>query len=857
MLKVTRDKVIIDGHEPTREQCETMTLLANALAESKDFKTLELKNGYGEFEKVGKTEELKFVPDKDMRIINFDSHISKVVFNDVEWTVSGETKSVSMTGFDGVNVATLTLADGYILDNVTFGGIFEDCNLSTKTDTSFSFPCSFAGFGTITLTSKKSGGGGSVSETWVLNNTLAVITQTFNINFTANGVSYTKMVFDNTSDFYVYYGITGVYNDLGGNGWYDQADRTVTFETAPSGDLLTYLQANAVKQTVERVTCDLATAFADKWAALGAGEHTVQIRAKNPGNYLDSDLSAAVKVLKIINYPITVNATNCTGASSNPTVVPSNTTGTVLKFTANTGYDLPTSVTVSGATSSWNRSTGELTLTKPTGNVTVTIAGTVQTYGISITATNATPVAGNPTTITYGGSATLKFTFPDGYYAPTAVTVTGATSSWNASTGTLTLTNATSNVTGTVAGTTKTFNITYSLTNVNSASGNPTTILSNASNVKVTLTKKTGYTLPSNVTVTGVASGNWSYVASTGVLTISKPTGNVTIMAAGTAEVYNITTTTESATADPSNPKTITYGSTATLKFTFPTGYESPDDDNVAVTGATKQWTQSTGTLVLSNPTGNVTVKVVGVEAVAQLSGLWKWNDTIPDADWAEQAVEFTLQDGTAYKKMYWDGDGTTYDLYYDDELEGGSATKVYSYNGDEQTGTWVDAKYRIVNFGAMVQVTQIFYTYVNTNATQLTQLPPPQNVTADGTVVSWDEVENATEYEVYADGASIGTVKNGETWVLNETPTYPSSSIEETINFKSNGKDYISILISARQPNNVFGISYYYGATSYDAVYPPQKPQGWLDNAYRTITFETAPTGDLLAWLQANGVKQ
>lgn len=38
-------------------------------------------------------------------------------------------------------------------------------------------------------------------------------------------------------------------------------------------------------------------------------------------------------------------------------------------------------------------------------------------------------------------------------------------------------------------------------------------------------------------------------------------------------------------------------------------------------------------------------------------------------------------------------------------------------------------------------------------------QLSAPQNVTADGTVVSWDEVENATEYEVYADGASIGTV--------------------------------------------------------------------------------------------------
>ena len=38
-------------------------------------------------------------------------------------------------------------------------------------------------------------------------------------------------------------------------------------------------------------------------------------------------------------------------------------------------------------------------------------------------------------------------------------------------------------------------------------------------------------------------------------------------------------------------------------------------------------------------------------------------------------------------------------------------------------------------------------------------QLATPQNVSADGTVVSWDEVENATSYEVLADGTSIGTV--------------------------------------------------------------------------------------------------
>lgn len=41
-----------------------------------------------------------------------------------------------------------------------------------------------------------------------------------------------------------------------------------------------------------------------------------------------------------------------------------------------------------------------------------------------------------------------------------------------------------------------------------------------------------------------------------------------------------------------------------------------------------------------------------------------------------------------------------------------------------------------------------------------LPQLATPQNVSADGTTVSWDEVGNATSYAVLADGSEIGTVE-------------------------------------------------------------------------------------------------
>lgn len=59
-------------------------------------------------------------------------------------------------------------------------------------------------------------------------------------------------------------------------------------------------------------------------------------------------------------------------------------------------------------------------------------------------------------------------------------------------------------------------------------------------------------------------------------------------------------------------------------------------------------------------------------------------------------------------------------------------------------------------------------------------QLSTPQNVTADGRVVSWDEVENATSYEVLADGASIGTVEKatGYTITINNIGDYGTYQI-------------------------------------------------------------------------------
>ena len=72
------------------------------------------------------------------------------------------------------------------------------------------------------------------------------------------------------------------------------------------------------------------------------------------------------------------------------------------------------------------------------------------------------------------------------------------------------------------------------------------------------------------------------------------------------------------------------------------------------------------------------------------------------------------------------------------------------------------------------VELTEVIYASVNLDTVKvkkgaaeavtvferIPQLATPQNVSANGTTVSWDAVENATSYAVLADGSEIGTVQ-------------------------------------------------------------------------------------------------
>lgn len=77
-------------------------------------------------------------------------------------------------------------------------------------------------------------------------------------------------------------------------------------------------------------------------------------------------------------YSISVSVSNCTAASGNPTAITEGETA-ALSFTANDGYELPDSVTVTGASYAWDKETGTLTLSVPTADVSISVTATKKT----------------------------------------------------------------------------------------------------------------------------------------------------------------------------------------------------------------------------------------------------------------------------------------------------------------------------------------------------------------------------------------------------------------------------------------------------------------------------------------------
>lgn len=200
----------------------------------------------------------------------------------------------------------------------------------------------------------RSNSSSSSGETWLLNETYTEGgSGSYNINFTSNGETFGQFSYGDMPRWFIRYGETNAYF----NGtWSNQAYRTITFANPPTGDLLTWLQNNGTKQT--------PTYKFKHWKKSNVVVNRTLVGEKY----------YYFKPYTILGlYTITTTLTNCTGASVNATKIQENG-GLTLTFTANSGYELPTGVSVTNVTSyNWNKSTGVLAISKPTGDVAIEI----------------------------------------------------------------------------------------------------------------------------------------------------------------------------------------------------------------------------------------------------------------------------------------------------------------------------------------------------------------------------------------------------------------------------------------------------------------------------------------------------
>lgn len=492
----------------------------------------------------------------------------------------------------------------------------------------------------------------------------------------------------------------------------------------------------------------------------------------------DVDIYITAKEAGSTAYSIGYALKNVTGTNL-PSSISSSQILTIT-FTASPAskYSLPAQIDVTGADYLWDNVSGELRLFNAKSDVSIYIVGKLfeDTYQITYKYLENITAQPTPQYISKNQTIDLVLTANTGFKLPTSVTVLNASHTWDYETGALTIFNATGNVAIIATAISLTaYNVVYNISGV-SFRQVPKTSITAGETIELTVDPETAsYSLPATIPETN-ATVEWSVSNNVGSLKISNPTGTVTITIIATkkqklatpqnvlvfsymgswdevehAEKYALyiddvkvseyipTTITYTIAAiitngegDDSNPTSIEKNGTATLKYIPANGYELPD--TITVENATlTSWDKTTGTAVIANPTDNV---VIGIDMkpkqysiTLNLTGFTSdASNPTTIATNEQKTLNFTLNDG--------------YEFPEDNPTVTGASLVSWTSSG----------ALTIKNPTANVTIT--------ITATKLPdKLATPTNVTADGTTVSWDEVENATSYDIYVDGAVYDTV--------------------------------------------------------------------------------------------------
>ena len=324
------------------------------------------------------------------------------------------------------------------------------------------------------------------------------------------------------------------------------------------------------------------------------------------------------------------------------------------RIIANTGCELPTSITVTGCEcNDYNSTTGTFTLSHPISNVTIAATCVRTSFNIGFNYDDAhytieqiggtTPPIRADESTTYRMIANNVAGYEVAHSSSNMFNITGGeigTYSYTAggSSVTFTVWRPTDNIVVNVIDTqmqTVTINATHC-----TVTGPAYLGTFDASYATYNIVPASGAVLPTTApTVTGV-NRIYSYDSETGELELQKATGPVTITA-HCLQTYTITINITNGTS--SGATTIIEGGTAGTTVSANSGYTLPDA--ISVTNASYSYHKNNGAILLSNPTGNV---IITVTCPLSPSG-YTVRVTNDDAGWnAYNALVFDGSDATA-----------------------------------------------------------------------------------------------------------------------------------------------------------------------------------------------------------------
>lgn len=145
----------------------------------------------------------------------------------------------------------------------------------------------------------------------------------------------------------------------------------------------------------------------------------------------------------------------------------------------------------------------------------------------------------------------------------------------------------------------------------------------------LTIAPTSPYVLPSAIMVIGA---DYTYSDTTGEIVLSNPTGNVSVLVV-CAVAYNMTVSVTNGSADITTGY-VAQGGSRTITLSANANCTLPS--SVTVSNASYTYDNTTGTIVVSNPTGDVTVsarcRTATWDGVTYVGTKWKFKDITPNS---------------------------------------------------------------------------------------------------------------------------------------------------------------------------------------------------------------------------------